>query len=56
MWPTRAGLGFLTDLVKRDELDAFRDCLDDWTLQVFDVRVVHAIPGHARISWRNFSG
>jgi hypothetical protein len=34
-----SGLEFLTDLFRKDEIDAFRDCLDDWIRQVFDVRL-----------------
>ena len=34
----------MTDLVRRDQIDAFRDCLDDWTREVFDVRLATQFP------------
>jgi DNA-directed RNA polymerase specialized sigma24 family protein len=31
-------LHFVTELVQRDELQAFRNCLDEWTRQAFDFK------------------
>jgi hypothetical protein len=31
-------LDFVTALVRRDQLKAFRDCLDEWTRQAFDLK------------------
>jgi hypothetical protein len=31
-------LAFVTALVRRDQLRAFRDCLDEWTRQAFDLK------------------
>ena len=38
------GLEFVTELVRKDQLRAFRECLDPWTWQVFDVRFSSPVP------------
>jgi DNA-directed RNA polymerase specialized sigma24 family protein len=41
-------LDFLTALVQRDELHAFRSCLDDWTRQAFDLKYSSPLPKPAK--------
>ena len=36
--PDRTSLTFLNTLVRADQLAAFRACLDEWTLQAFDLK------------------
>ena len=40
-------LDFVTALVRRDQLKAFRDCLDEWTRQAFDLKYSSTNPGPA---------
>ena len=42
--PDPDGLDFVTELVRQDQLRAFRECLDLWTRQVFDVRFSSPVP------------
>jgi DNA-directed RNA polymerase specialized sigma24 family protein len=38
------GLEFVTEVVRKDQLRAFRECLDPWTCRVFDVRFSSPVP------------
>jgi hypothetical protein len=37
-------LDFVTALVRRDQLQAFRGCLDEWTRQAFDLKYSSPVP------------
>lgn len=47
-------LDFVTALVRRDQLKAFRDCLDEWTRQAFDLKYSSPEPRSAEELARRF--
>lgn len=42
--PDPNSLDFVTKLIRKDQLKCFRDCLDPWTRQVFDLRFSRPSP------------
>ena len=47
-------LDFVTALVRRDQLKAFRECLDEWTRQAFDLKYSSPEPRSAEELARRF--